>query len=127
VYRVAVWTAAALYLALLTAVSVLPSGAGPLGGWDKDISPTAQNLAHVPAYAALAALALLCLATRGRVTAWRVLLAAAACCAYGAATEWLQSVIPGRTGSVSDALMNVVGVAVGAVVMACLLGGGDGK
>lgn len=110
-----------LYVVLLAAVSLLPSGARALRGWDRSIRPEIQNALHVPAYAVL-----VIMASRSLLGAYRIrraaVVAALACCAYGAVLEALQALIPGRTGSVLDALLNVVGVGVGlAVIVAARL------
>ena len=116
------WAATAAYVAALTAVSLLPSGqaAGALGGRDKDISPTTQNAGHVPAYALLVVLV-----SGSFWPAWRppvagLVLAAVGCAAYGLALEWAQSAIPGRSGSVSDAMLNGIGAAAGVAAVQCI-------
>ena len=45
------WTLASACVLGVVVVSVLPSGPGVLGGWDRDISPRLQDVGHVPAYA----------------------------------------------------------------------------
>jgi len=83
-----------------------------LAGWDRAITPTLQNLLHVPAYAVLAALALLGASAGHEPGTKRKLWIALACCAYGALLECAQAAVPGRVGSLSDALLNAAGVAV---------------
>jgi len=119
------WAATAAYVLLLTLVSLVPSGAdaGPLRGWDTDLSSATQNTAHVPAYLLLAGLVTLCVSTVRPVTVGVAAWVALGCCAYGATTEWAQSVIPGRYGSISDMLLNVVGSVVGAVAAWLVLRG----
>ncbi len=111
------WVITVAYAALLAAVSLLPSGTGPLSGWDTAISPTLQNLLHVPAYAALVALIAWAL---GRPTLLRLGLVALACCAFGGLLECAQATIPGRFGSVTDTLLNVAGAAAGLPVVLAL-------
>lgn len=103
----------ALYAALLAIGSLLPSGSGRLGDWDRAIAPSLQNLLHVPAYAVLVILAALAWRWPHRARLAAVSVTALACVAFGALLEWGQSAVPGRTGSVSDALMNTVGVVAG--------------
>ena len=110
--------AATAYAVALAAVSLVPSGSGAMARWDSAISPGVQNLLHLPAYALLAALAVLSLAGSGRLPPAAVLWIAAGCCAFGIVLECAQSAIPGRTGSVADALANVVGISVGAPIAA---------
>ena len=103
---------------LLLLASVLPSDPRAEEGiwaWDKRISPRTQNTLHVPAYAVLAALGVWAWWQPGRNVgrATAMFLAASA---YGALLECAQAVIPGRYGSISDALLNVLGAALGAVL-----------
>lgn len=102
---------AAAYVLALVAVSLLPSGEGRLGGWDAAVSPGIQNLLHVPAYAGLAVL--VSLAWDRRAPVWRVGVAVG-CAAFGAGLEFAQAAIPGRMGSVMDAVLNVIGAGLGA-------------
>ncbi len=112
--RTPLWLAAGAYALTLALVSLLPSGDSAPAQWDKAISPTTQNVMHVPAYAVLAIL--MCgLVGRGIIT--RVLPAFLACGAYGGILECAQAAIPGRMGSFSDALLNVVGAAAGCLAM----------
>ncbi len=115
---------AIVYVILLSLASLLPSGADTpyVGGWDADISPTFQDFAHIPAYMILTLLALNTIPTRNARTKTRsALLIAAVCIAFGVVIEWLQAhFIPGRTGSVSDALLNSLG-AVLAVAFHCTI------
>lgn len=106
--------AAAAYVLVLAALSLLPSGTGPLEGWDASLTPSIQNALHLPAYTVLVCLVLAAVAERSRVRIGMILAAAAACVAYGALLECLQAAgIPGRTGSVSDVLWNTAGAAAG--------------
>ena len=108
---------AGAYAAALAAVSLLPAGAGALGGWDRRIAPTVQNAVHVPAYALLVILAVSALspagAYRGRTLAW----VAIACCLFGLVLDIAQAAIPGRVFSLTDALLNVAGVAAGTLAV----------
>jgi VanZ family protein len=101
------------YAALVAAVSLLPSGTGPLKGWDTAITPTLQNAGHVPAYAILAFLGVLALLPARPLRVLPVAVIALLCCGYGVGLEFAQAAIPGRTGSVSDSLLNCAGVVIG--------------
>ena len=103
-----------LYALVLIALSVLPSGKDTLGGWDQGISPALQNVLHVPAYALLVWLASMALRPQQSLGTGRILSIAAMCCVFGLALEFAQVWIPGRGGSVTDALLNVVGAVAGA-------------
>lgn len=112
------WTLICLYGALLTAGSLLPSGPDAPGGWDQSITPTTQNAMHAPAYAVLIILLVMAMKSPGqRAGLGLALLAGVGCCAYGVLLEYLQTIVPGRTGSASDALLNVAGVAAGLSAM----------
>lgn len=110
------WLLVLTYVVILAVASLLPSGTGPLDGWDASLSPSLQNLLHLPAYAVLVCLVLIALAKKSTkpTGAWPIALSAATCVAYGALLEYLQAAgIPGRTGSLSDVFWNTAGVAVG--------------
>lgn len=110
------WTVTGVYAALLAVVCLLPSGDGVLGGWDAALTPTWQNTLHVPAFAALAVLGILAALGSFRVGLAGVLWIALGCCAYGTLLELAQASIPGRTGSLTDVLLNAAGVVVGSLV-----------
>ncbi len=105
------WLVLAVYAAALAAFSLLPSGGGPLKGWDITFSPEAQNLLHVPAYGLLVWLG-------ARATGARrwgpALLAMAGGVAFGVALECAQTVIPGRFAAVGDMILNAAGAGMGA-------------
>ena len=109
--RKMMWTVTGAYASLLAVVCLLPSGDGVLGGWDSAITPTWQNALHVPAFAVLAALA-----ASGSFKVG-VLWIAFGCCAYGVLLECAQAAIPGRTGSLTDVLLNIGGVLIGSLVV----------
>jgi len=101
-------------MAVLAVVSLLPSGTGALHGWDESLSPSMQNLLHLPAYAVLTCVVLAVLGKSAGSGGAVIAATAVACLAYGALLECLQAAgIPGRTGSVSDVLWNAAGVVTG--------------
>ena len=101
-----------VYALALIVVTMLPSG-GALGGWDEDITPSLQNTLHVPAYALLAALVMLAMVPDVGAGYGRILLVALCCCLFGIALEFVQAFIPGRSASLIDAALNVIGVLTG--------------
>lgn len=110
-------SATAAYALALAVLSLLPSAPGRPGGWDAGVSPPAQNLLHVPAYAVLMVLAAGCLSP-GFSARWAATGAVVlACAAYGTALEAAQRYIPGRTGSAPDALLNLAGVGLGVMLV----------
>jgi len=109
----AAWIVTAIYTALLTTASLLPSGQGPLGGWDASISPDLQDALHLPAYAGLVILWALLWSTRSPLSTRSILAVTCACVLFGAAMELAQSVIPGRTCGLGDGLANTGGTVLG--------------
>ena len=105
------------YGLLLTVVSLLPSGQSRLGGWDSSLSPTLQNALHVPIYAVLVALGGLCLRTPRGPGLLGMAGIAILCFAFGTLLEIAQTLVPGRTGSLTDLLLNAVGVLAGGAVI----------
>ncbi len=106
-----------LYASVLMVVSLLPSGNGAPGGWDRSVSPTLQNVLHVPAYGVLVALVTLCLPRPAAAGLGGMVVIAAICGAFGTAMEFTQAFVPGRMGSVPDVLLNLAGVALGALAV----------
>ena len=109
--------AAIAYTILLAAASLLPSGAGPLGGWDASISPDLQDALHLPAYTGLVILWALSWSALSPLSTCTVLAIACICIGFGAVMELAQYVIPGRTCSLGDGLVNALGVALGGLLM----------
>ena len=110
-----------VYAILLAVASLLPSGRHlppELRAWDALLTPTWQNALHVPAYAVLAALALLAAARRGHRGRRAAAVVVGTCVAYGALLEWLQAAIPGRTPSLADAFWNAAGALLGVLLAA---------
>lgn len=100
------------YVGLIALLSLLPSGTGWLRGWDASVTPNLQNLLHLPAYAVLLLLAWGCLPRPKAAGAASLLAVAATCVAYGVALEFAQTIVPGRTGSLSDVMLNAGGVGI---------------
>jgi hypothetical protein len=105
------WILAGLYMAALFALSSVPDDGGGTGSAVLFPPPALQNLLHVPVYAGLAFLLLRAL--RGHRHA--ALLAAALAVTFGALDEVHQMFTPGRTASVTDALLNALGACAVAV------------
>ena len=112
-----IWAVTGAYASLLAVVCLLPSDGGVLGGWDAAITPTWQNAMHVPAFAVLVALAILAASGSFRIGLAGVLWIALGCCSYGVLLEFAQAAIPGRTGSLTDVLLNAAGVVIGSLAV----------
>ena len=109
--------AAFIFAVLLAVVSLIPAEADALGGATHRVPPLLQNILHVPAYAVLCVLAVGSLSATGRSRRPGVLITALGCVAFGGALEVAQCFVPGRFGSVADALLNAAGVALGVAGM----------
>lgn len=111
-----VWTVTVAYAVLLAGVSLLPSGAGAPVGWDTAISPSLQNFLHIPAYAVLAILASLAMRPSFKTSLASMVWVSLGCCVFGLVLEFAQTVVPGRTGSLMDALLNAAGAVIGCLI-----------
>ncbi len=105
-------SAALAYMALLHRVSSIPGQVESPGAVDLvylALTPTIQNLLHIPAFAVLAVFWSHALPkTAGGAVA--VLLITGG---YGAYDEWFQLGIPGRYGSLSDWVLDLLGALIG--------------
>ena len=108
---------AGVYALSLIGISLLPSGTNLVGGWDTAISPGLQNMLHVPAYIGLVILAFLALCPSLNVHLTGMVLLSLSCCIFGMTLEFVQIAIPGRTGSLTDAMLNVIGVIIGSLII----------
>ena len=76
------------------------------------LPPTLQNLLHIPVYGLLAFLWQWCLnaymeARRATTLAFLITVV------FGVFQEWVQSLVPGRFGSVTDVVFNTIGAGLG--------------
>ncbi len=110
------WGAGA-YFGLFLLANVLPSGANAPLGWDAAVTPDLQNALHVPTSAGLVVAAGLAVG-RSERTRWLAVLAG--CAGYASVLECSQALVPGRTASVMDLVMNLVGVAAGGLAVAAV-------
>ncbi len=110
---------AGVYAALVAAASLAPS-AGHGAHWHDPLDSPTQNALHAPAYAALVVLVGIAAGKKRRLGLKRLAVIGLACVAYGIALEWGQALVPGRAASVSDAMHNLLGVAVGLAATALL-------
>ena len=77
------------------------------------ISPSLQNILHVPAYGALGWAWRWALGAWLRVSSARAIGACVIATAYGVFDEWHQSFVPGRYASFTDVALDVAGAALG--------------
>jgi VanZ family protein len=102
---------ALLYMAALFALSSVPDDESDLSGKILFLRPETQNLLHVPAYTLLAWLWWRALRLRGMESLRAAFLGAAIAALYGVSDEVHQYFVPGRTASVTDALLDALGAA----------------
>lgn len=114
------WGVPVAYAALLVLASLLPSRPDRAGSWDAALPPDLQNAAHVPAYGLMVVLVLVAWSGSRNVNRVVVVIIGTACAALGALLECAQAVVPGRTGSLTDMLLNAAGVLAGAIVYLAL-------
>ncbi|MGH7162687.1 MAG: VanZ family protein, partial [Planctomycetota bacterium] len=107
------WTLLALaQMALLFGVSSIPDDGRAGARRVLSLPPGVQNLLHVPAYSLLAWLWWRSFRARGSRPARAAAFGAALACGYGILDEAHQAFVPGRTASVTDALLDALGAAI---------------
>jgi VanZ family protein len=84
-------------------------------GW---VSPAAQNVLHVPAFAALSWAWAWALRAWLRAQVGRVAGACVIASVYGVFDEWHQSFVPGRYGSLGDVALDALGAVLGVLLAA---------
>lgn len=118
------WLITAAFIVLIVILSVTPGQAksGDSGFvWLIAITPTpVQKLMHLFVYAGLAVLWTWTLAgIKG--TPQRLALAFVLTVSLGAMLEWYQTRVPGRYGTLADALLNAAGAAAGLLIALLIL------
>ena len=107
----------AVLLVTIFVLSAIPVGPTPrfgiLGQLVARTPPSAQKVLHVVFYATLAWLAWEVMRSFGRSPWSAASIAFVAAVGYGCLNEWCQTFIPGRFGTVRDALLNALGAAIG--------------
>ena len=117
------WLLTLAFVAIIVALSVTPErgqqGDSIFAWLVTHTAPTLQKLLHVAVYAALAMLWMWTLDdVRSQVL--RIALTLLLTVGLGAALEWYQTRVPGRFGTVVDALLNALG-AIGGTVLAIIV------
>ncbi len=97
------------YMAILLILSAIPDTSLPENQFML-LSPTVQNLAHVPAYGVLALLWGFSLRNFGVPPLRAVLAAMTITFMYGVAIELVQAFVPGRYPSIQDCFLNASGI-----------------
>jgi VanZ family protein len=108
-----------LFVGLVVILSVTPGRAQPgdsIFVWLVVNTPTPlQKLMHVAIYAALALLLMWSLEAIESRTA-RIALTFLLTVSIGAVLEWYQTFVPGRFGTIIDALLNAIGAVAGLLI-----------
>ncbi len=97
------------YMAILLILSAIPDTSSPENQFML-LSPTVQNLAHIPAYGLLALLWGFSLRNFGVPPLRAVLAAMTITFMYGVVMELLQALVPGRYPSIQDCILNIAGI-----------------
>ncbi len=105
------------YMAMLLILSAIPDTSSPENQFML-LSPTIQNLAHMPAYGFLVLLWIFNLRNFGVSKRHAVMTAMIIATVYGLLMELLQMSMPGRFPSIMDCLLNVAGIL---MITACYL------
>ena len=113
------WLITILFVGLVVILSVTPGRAQPgdsIFVWLVVNTPTPlQKFMHVAIYAALALMFMWSLEAIESLIA-RVGLTFVLTVSLGAVLEWYQTLVPGRFGTIFDALLNAIGVVAGLLV-----------
>jgi hypothetical protein len=113
-----------LLLAAIVTISVVPGRPQPGDSvfvWLVSVTPTPlQKLMHFITYAVLAML-LMWSFERINSTSLSIVLALAFTVTLGSILEWYQTSVPGRFGTLADAVLNAIGATVGVLVTTLLL------
>jgi hypothetical protein len=118
------WIATVLFVAVIVGLSVTPGVDRPddsLFSWlFANTAPPVQKVLHVVIYAVLAALWMWTLAGITSMPV-RIGLSFALALALGVVLEWYQTTVPGRYGTMTDVLLNTLGVVLGLAAALFLL------
>jgi glycopeptide antibiotics resistance protein len=118
------WALTLTFAAFVIGLSVTPGLERPddnIFSWlFANTAPLAQKILHIVTYAILTALWMWTLAGVTSTQA-RVALTLALAMGLGIALEWFQTTVPGRYGTITDILLNSLGVALGIVAALFLL------
>ena len=113
------WLLTILFVGLVVILSVTPGRAQPgdsIFVWLVVNTPTPlQKFMHVAIYAALALLVMWSLEAVESRTA-RIALTFVLTVSLGAVLEWYQTLVPGRFGTIIDALLNAIGAVAGLLI-----------
>lgn len=105
------WVLVLGYMGILYVLSALP---GSATGPDTPLMRLISNALHFPLFAGLGGVCMLALHGYGR---WDALAALGLTASYALFDEWHQSWVPGRSGSLEDVLLDLLGGGIGVLGM----------
>ena len=118
------WVITLLFVGFIVGLSVTPGVDRPddnLFSWlFANTAPLAQKVLHVITYAVLAVLWMWTLAGIESLPQ-RIALSFVLALVLGVVLEWYQTTVPGRYGTITDILLNTVGIVAGLVIALFLL------
>ena len=118
------WALTLAFIAFVVGLSITPGVERPddnLFSWlFANTAPFTQKVLHVVTYAVLGALWMWTLAGIASRPA-RIAVSLSLALVLGIVLEWYQTTVPGRYGSMTDILLNGLGVALGIVIALFLL------
>lgn len=120
IYR---WLIAGLLTAVVVWLSSIPGYGSTTSkfGWIVELTPgLLQKTMHLVLYASLAILWIWALEEIGSKST-RFILVVVLIVSLGSVLEWYQTLIPGRYGTISDVLLNALGVLIGVIVAFAIL------
>ena len=80
------------------------------------LNPTLQNLLHIPIFGLLAFLSLKSFTKYTISTYTKIIITLIITILFGCLDEFYQTFVPGRYGSLTDILLNIVGITTGTVI-----------
>ncbi len=98
------------YMGLLLFLTIAPATGTTMGDAISLIHPDMADLLHIPAYGLLAWLLLLSIRRYEPARIQVVLVVMLAAVGFGAVMELCQTIVPGRTPSFTDCVLNAVGI-----------------
>ena len=104
-------------MGLMFVLSSIPmDGATVHIGFLLTLKPALQNFLHIPLFGLLAYLWLNALTKNGCPVKKKLIITIIITLGYGLLDEFHQTFVPGRYGSLSDIILNIVGIATGTVI-----------
>jgi glycopeptide antibiotics resistance protein len=106
-----------IYTAMVLASSLVPMS-GSIGRFSVEmgLTPSVQNIFHIPMFAVLTILWLQFFKAKALRSLYKHILVIAAASLFGIVNELIQTFIPGRYAGVTDLSLNLVGIVLGTLI-----------